>query len=114
MMICLDANCVIYLIDKNPLWGPKVVARLAKAKAAGNTLAVCDLARTECLIGPLRTGDAVVLADYERFFSSTDVRMLPVTPAVCERAAELRVASAMKIKVPDALHLAAATEHGCG
>ena len=114
MMICLDANCVIYLIEKNPFWGPKVVARLATAKAAGDTVAVCDLARAECLIGPLKTGDAAVLADYQRFFSSSAVQMLPVTPAVCERAAEVRVASFMKIKLPDALYLSTAIEHGCG
>ena len=113
-MICLDANCLIYLIDKNPLWGPKVVARLAAGKAAGDTIAVCDLARAECLIGPLRTGDAALLADYQRFFLNSAVRMLPVTSAVSERAAEVRVASLMKIKLPDALHLAAAIEHGCG
>ena len=40
--------------------------------------------------------------------------MLPLTPAVCERAASVRVASGMKIKLPDALHLAAAIVHGCG
>jgi len=114
MMICLDANCVIYLIEKNSHWGPKVVARLAAATTAGDTLAVCDLARAECLIGPLRSGDAAVLADYQRFFASATVKMLPLTAMVCERAAEVRVASAMKIKLPDALHLAAAIVHGCG
>ncbi|APW61881.1 type II toxin-antitoxin system VapC family toxin [Paludisphaera borealis] len=55
-----------------------------------------------------------MLADYQRFFSSSAVEMLPMTAAVCERAAEIRVASALKIKLPDALHLAAALEHGCG
>ncbi len=114
MKVCLDANCVIYLIEKNPLWGPKIVARLASAKAAGDTLAVSDLVRSECLIGPLNAGDAAVLADYQRFFSSSTVEMLPMTAAVCERAAEIRVASSLKIKLPDALHLAAALEHGCG
>jgi len=114
MMICLDANCVIYLIEKNPVWGPKIVGRLALAKSAGDTLAVCDLARTECLIGPLKTADAALLADYQRFFASSAVQMLPITPAACERAAEVRVASAMKIKLPDAMHLATAIEYGCG
>ncbi len=114
MMICLDANCVIYLIERNPVWGPKVVARVAAATVAGDTVAVCDLARSECLIGPLKNGNAAVLAEYQRFFSSATVRMLPLTAAVCERAAELRVASLLKIKLPDALHLAAAIEHGCG
>jgi len=114
MMICLDANCVIYLIEKNPLWGPKVVARLATAKAAGETIAACDLARCECLIGPLKTSDTALLANYQRFFASPAVQMLPLTVAVCERAAEVRVASAMRFELPDALHLAAAIVHGCG
>lgn len=113
MRICLDANCVIYLVERNPLWAPKLVARLATAKAAGDTLAVSDLARSECLIGPLRAGDAA-LADYQRFFSSPAIEMLPLTPASCERAAMIRVASNLKNKLPDALHLASALEHGCG
>src|SRR5438045_7712 len=114
MIICLDANCVIYLLENNPLWGPKVTARLATAGAAGDEIAVCDLARAECLIGPLVSGDAALLADYQRFFASPTVRMLPVTAAVCERAAQVRKASALRFKLPDALHLAAAIEHGCG
>jgi predicted nucleic acid-binding protein len=114
MMVCLDANCVVYLIEKNPVWGPRVIARLAAATAAGDTMAVSDLARAECLIGPLKNGDATLLADYQRFFSSATVSMLPLTAAVCERAAELRVASPVKITLADAIHLAAAIEQGCG
>src|SRR5947208_2078308 len=113
MIICLDANCVIYLLENNPVWGPKVTARLAVASAAGDEIAVCDLARAECLIGPLARGDVALLADYQRSFASSTVRMLPVTAAVCERAAQVRTASAMRFKLPDALHLAAAIEHGC-
>lgn len=64
--------------------------------------------------GPFGDGDAAALADYQRFFSSPAVEMLPLTPSVCERAAEIRVASGLKIKLPDALHLASALEHGCG
>ena len=114
MKICLDTNRVIYLVEHNPMWGPKIMARLARATAAGDTLAVCDLARSECLIGPLRGGDAAVLADYQRFFASPAVAMLPLTVPVCERAAELRVLSALTLDLPDCLHLAAALEHGCG
>jgi uncharacterized protein len=114
MILCLDTNCVIYLIEKNPVWGPKITTRLAAARAAGDQVAVCDLARAECLIGPLARSDAATLADYQRFFTSPTVRMLPLTVAVCERAAQVRVASAMQFKLPDALHLAAAIEHGCG
>jgi predicted nucleic acid-binding protein len=113
-MICLDTNCVIYLIENNPVWGPKIVARLATAKAVGDTIAVCDLARSECLIGPLKKGDLALLTNYQRFFASPTVQMLSLTVAVCERAAEVRVASALRFELPDALHLAAAIVHGCG
>src|SRR4051794_12725093 len=113
-MVCLDTNCVIYLVENNSFWGPKVVARLAAARTAGDTIAVCDLARSECLVGPLKNADAALLANYQRFFAGPAVQMLPLTVAVCERAAEVRVASAMRFELPDALHLAAAIVHGCG
>jgi len=113
-MICLDTNCVIYLIEKNPVWEPKVASRLAAALAAGDPIAVCDVARAECLVGPLKSGDTGVQARYQQFFADPAIRMLPVTVAVCERAAALRVASAMRLELLDCFHLAAAIEHGCG
>lgn len=114
MIVCLDTNIVIYYVERNPIWEPKVAARLQALATAGDTLAVCDLARAECLIGPLKSANAVVLADYQRFFASAAVQMLPLTVGVCERAAAVRVASAMLFELPDCLHLAAAIEHGCG
>ena len=109
-----DASCIIYLIERTPIWSPKVVARLAQASAVGDTLAACDLARAECLVGPLKRGNTALVADFQRFFASGTVAMLPLTPEVCERAAEIRATSATTIKLPDALHLAAAVAHGCG
>jgi predicted nucleic acid-binding protein len=114
MIAYLDANCVIYLVEANPTWGPKVGVRVARLRAAGGEIAVSDLTRTECLAGPLGKGDAAVLADYQTFFSSPLVKVLTLTAGVCERAAQLRAASNFKLKVPDCLHLAAAIEHGCG
>ena len=114
MMVCLDTNCLIYLIENHPYWGPKVVSRLSFARSSNDTIAVSDLARAECLVGPLKSGDTAAVADYQRFFASTSVQMLPLTPAVCERAASIRATSAIKIGLPDALHLASAVEHHCG
>jgi predicted nucleic acid-binding protein len=110
----LDANVVNYFVEQHPVWGSKIIARLAALRVAGDALAVCDLARTECLAKPLANGDIAVLADYQAFFSDPDVQMLAITPAVCERAARIRAATAFRLKVPDCLHLAAAIEHGCG
>jgi predicted nucleic acid-binding protein len=114
MIVCLDADCTIYFVEQNPVWGPKITARLAVLRAAGHEIAVSDLSRTECLAKPLATGNVATVADYQAFFSDPAVRVLPLTAAVCERAARIRAASSFKLKVPDCLHLAAAIEHGCG
>jgi predicted nucleic acid-binding protein len=114
MIVCLDADCTIYFVEQNPVWGPKVTARLAALRAAGDEIAVSDLAWTECLAKPLAAGDVAIVADYQAFFTDPAIRTLPLTAAVCERAARMRAASGFKLKLPDCLHLAAAVEHGCG
>jgi predicted nucleic acid-binding protein len=110
--VYFDTNCIIYFLENNPTWFPKVVARITALRAAGDELAVGDLARAECLVGPFKSGDSGLEARYRTFFSDPDVTVLPMTVAVCERAARLR--ATYPIKLPDALHLATAIEHGCG
>jgi predicted nucleic acid-binding protein len=114
MIVCLDTDCVIYLVEQHPRWGPRVISRLLALRSAGSQIAVSDLARTEVLAGPIHKGQTAILADFQAFFADPDIHMLPLTPAVCERAAHLRAASNFQLKVPDCLHLAAAIEHGCG
>jgi predicted nucleic acid-binding protein len=113
MIVYLDTNCVIYLIEQNPEWGPKVISRLFELRLAGHQVATSDLSRTECLVQPYLTANVELVADYLAFFSSPQVLMLPLTAAVCDRAAQLRAASGLKLKVPDCLHLAAAIEYQC-
>ena len=110
-MVYLDANFVIYFIENNPVWGPKVSARLAELLANGHRLAVSDLTRLECQVGPLISGNSGLSSRFTTFFRSPDVRVLPLTAAVCDRAAVLR--AKYRFKTPDAIHLAAAIEHGC-
>jgi predicted nucleic acid-binding protein len=112
MIVCLDTNFVVYLIEAVPVWGAKAAGRLAALRAAGEEIAVCDAARLECLLKPLKAGDAVTEANFRAFFASALVRMLPVTTATWERAAQL--GAAFNFKPLDSLHLATAIEHGCG
>ena len=111
MIIYLNANFVIYFIEMIPVWAPKVTAHLTALLAAGDQLAVSDLTRLECQVGPLMSGNTVLLSKFTTFFQSPDVRVLPLTAAVCDRAAALR--AKYRFKTPDALHLAAAVVHGC-
>jgi uncharacterized protein len=108
----LDTNLVIYFIEGTPGWGPRAAARIAALRAAGDGLAVSDLTRMECQVGPLISGNASLLADYAAFFASPDVRVLSMPPNVFDRGARIR--AAYRFETPDSLHLAAAVEHGCG
>jgi predicted nucleic acid-binding protein len=110
-MVYLNANFVIYFIEMNPVWGPKVTAHLTALLASGDQIAISDLTRLECQVGPLMTGNTVLLSKFTTLFQSPDVRVLPLTAAVCDRAAALR--AKYRFKTPDAMHLAAAIEHGC-
>lgn len=108
MILFLDTNIIIYAIDQNPIFGPKARRRLAVARAAGDSLTISDLTRMECLVLPLRAGDLAAQRAYQGFFTMTTV--VPITPAVCDRAALIRATN--RFKPMDALQLAAAVEHG--
>ncbi len=112
MRAYLDTNIVIYLVEQNPTWFSKVVARLAPLRAAGDQLVIGDLTRAECLVGPFQSGDAAVLASCRTFFGDPDIQVFPMTAATCERAARIRAAD--KLELVDSLHLATAIENGCG
>jgi predicted nucleic acid-binding protein len=112
MIVCLDTNLVIYLVEANPVWTPKATTRLATLRDAGDTVAVSDAARLECLVKPLATGNAADAASYQSFFAIPQVQMLAVTAAVWERAA--RLGATFNLKPLDSVHLATAIEHGCG
>src|SRR5207249_11609621 len=66
---------------------------------AGDTPVISDLTRLECRVGPLRSGDAVLLGSYDRFFAAHGVDVAGLTAAVCDRAAELR--ARYGFKTPD-------------
>jgi len=112
MIVCFDTNIVVYLIETEPTWTPRAAARLSALHAAGDEVAVCDAALLECLIHPLASGDAVVEANYRAFFTNPLVRLLSVSRATWEQAAQL--GATFNFKPLDSLHLATAVEHGCG
>lgn len=111
MLVFLDANILIYLLEAKSDLRARASARLAALHAAGDQVVVSDLVRMECRVGPLRSGDAALLAGYDGFFSAPDGQVVGLTPAVCDRAAAIRTAHGFR--TPDALNLAAAVESGC-
>lgn len=71
-------------------------------------LVASRLARMECRVKPLRSGDAGVLTDYETVFGAARFALVDVTASILDRAADLRARH--RFKTPDAIHLATAIE----
>jgi len=111
VLIFLDTNIVIYFVEQMPDWGALAAARVNSLRSAGDQMAVSDLVRMECHVGPLLDGDAVTLAAFDAFFALPEVRVVGITSTMCDRAAAIR--AAYRFRPMDALHLAAAVEAGC-
>jgi predicted nucleic acid-binding protein len=110
-MVFLDSSIVIYYVEQPATWGPKASDRLTALQASGEQFAVTELVRMECLVGPIKAGDAAMLADFAAFFSASDVVILPITAPIAERAAEIR--ATYQFGPMDSFHLAAAVDSGC-
>jgi predicted nucleic acid-binding protein len=70
IVVFLDANTVIYLIEQPPTLGSKATARVTALLAGGERLAVSDLVRMECQVGPLKANDVALRARYVTFCPS--------------------------------------------
>lgn len=68
-----------------------------------------NLVLMECLVVPMRNADSSLELQYRATLAAFQAADL--TRAVFERAARLRARH--RLKTPDAIHLAAALEHGC-
>ena len=110
--VYLDACCFIYLVEGTPSWKSTVERRLRAVAAQDETRFVTsDLTRIECRTKPLREQQSEVLQQYDRLLSSSELRVLPISRGVVDRATELR-ARYVALKTPDAIHLAAAVVAG--
>ena len=111
MLIYCDSMILMYFFDHTDPFNVRASNRLTALAGAGDQIAVSHLVRLECRVKPILNGDAPRLALYDAFFARADVRILPITSAVFDRATLIR--AAYKFKLGDSLHLAAAAESGC-
>jgi predicted nucleic acid-binding protein len=111
MLVYFDSVIVIYLIDHTGPLHLRAVARLATLLAAGDRIAVRYLTRLECRVKPMRNGNTAKLAEFDAFFARPEVRLVPITTAVFDRATRIRTTH--NFKTPDSLHLGAAVNAGC-
>jgi uncharacterized protein len=111
MIVYCDSCILIYFFDHAGPWNQRASNRLSQLAGAGDFLATSDLVRLECRVKPMSLGDLPKLAVFDAFFARPDVRNVPISTRVFERATEIRARN--RFKLGDSLHLASAVEAGC-
>jgi len=101
---------VIRLVEGDAATRAPLAARLAASLGVAGSLVTSRLTRLECRSKPLRAGDLTTLAQFDVFFAGIELILADVSPAVIERATDLR--AKYNLKTPDALHYATAVEVG--
>ncbi len=106
--IYLDSAPLIYLVENVAPYAAALMTRLA----APNTFQVCsELTRLECRVKPIRDSEPALLAAFDSYFANIITLVLPLSRQTIDQATELR--ARYGLKMPDALHLAAAISAGC-
>ena len=110
-IVYADAQVFIYSVEKHPEYSA-LLRPLWQALQAGKIEVVTsELTLMEVLVLPLKQGNTSLVADYERFFELSGLRLLPIDRPVLREAARLR-ASHPPLHTPDALHIASAILSG--
>jgi predicted nucleic acid-binding protein len=110
-LVYVDANAVIYSVEKHPVYWPLLQPLWQAAKGKTIEIVSSDLVLMETLIGPLKSGDMALAKSYEQLFQQPQTRLFPITHSILREAAQLRATT--KLKTPDALHAATAQQAGC-
>ncbi len=111
-LLYLDSNCIIYSIEKiEPYFS--MLERVWHLSGLGKIEIVCsELVLLETLVKPVREHDALMESLFRELLqASGDVKLIPISQAVLERAISLRANAGLK--TPDAIHAATAMEVEC-
>ena len=108
MRIYLDSSPVIYVVERHPPYDEYLDARLS---ILGDVLVASELTRLECRILPIREDNRRVLRDFDDYFATRVLEMVPLTREVMDRATLIR--ARYGFATPDAIHLGAAMASGC-
>jgi predicted nucleic acid-binding protein len=108
----LDSNAVIEILDGTIERGERQVGFLEGIASGRCFAATSELTLAECLIRPIRDGNAPHMRLYEEFLDEQlSAPLVPVTRKVLLLAASIRAGS--KAKLPDCIHSASAVALEC-
>ena len=99
MRIYLDSCVVIYLIEGAEELSRSIRSILAPTEAPPSGC-FSELTRLECRVGPVRKGDAGLLAQFDAFFANRGVEMIPWDREIFELATRIRALHGTKTPMP--------------
>jgi predicted nucleic acid-binding protein len=105
-----DSMMFIYMLEGNPIFGPRVLGILDDMDRRGDTLCTSIFCIGEVLTGPRKFNSMAGIARVKRYFASDAVEVLPFTIETADRFSLIRATTAAK--PADAIHLAAAAAAG--
>jgi predicted nucleic acid-binding protein len=100
----------IYMLDANPVFGPKVANLLHQIVSRGDTLSTSVFSIGEVLTGPRRRGSVSEASAVKEYFQSGAVELLPFTLETVDRYSLIRGTN--RVSQADGLHLATAAGTG--
>ena len=103
----LDAGVVIGVLDAGDPHHAAAREALAAALQRGDAVAVPASAYAEAQVGPARRGRAAIRS-LDEFLADLPAEVEPITRQVAASAAQLRAKHGSRLRLPDALVLAAA------
>lgn len=108
----LDTNILIALVEPVAALTPGQADLLERMERGDFVGLTSELALSECLVKPIADDNARAQAAYHDLFSArSSLLVFAVTRDVLVSAAALR--AGVRLKLPDAIHLATAIQSGC-
>ena len=110
--IYLDANCIIYFIERADKYQEKMKDLIGFATDKGIGLACSEIGIAECLYGAFKLGSEALAGVYHEVFY--EIGLFELSPVNGERAiAAAQLGAEKSLKLIDALHFHAALEMHC-
>jgi len=110
--VFLDTAPLIYYLESNPVYGPRMAQFMEAREALGISLVTSPVTLAECLVHPMRLGLPDLQEGYLRLIvGGAGTRFQSLGKAEGLQAAHLRAQHGLKLT--DALQVAAAMSAGC-
>lgn len=110
-IIALDTAPLIYYIEDHPTYAQRVDPLFAALERGEVTMVASTITLVEVLVQPIRLRDFALMQRYRAaLLNAIGLRLIPLTPAIAEEAAQLR--ATYNLSPPDAIQLATALVEG--